>query len=131
MEIEVPNPGFRLKPGMYARVQLTTATRPDALTVPANALVTVEGKAGVFVAAPADAGTQSDGKTMTARFTPIESGIRDGQQIEIVAGLRDGARIVTTGAGALKDGDRIVAAAAETPVRGRANETQGAGSGRR
>ncbi len=26
MEIEVPNPGFRLKPGMYARVQLTVDT---------------------------------------------------------------------------------------------------------
>ena len=32
MEIEVPNPGFRLKPGMYARVRLQVAERPDALT---------------------------------------------------------------------------------------------------
>ena len=30
MEIEVPNPGFRLKPGMYARVRLTA--EPQART---------------------------------------------------------------------------------------------------
>ena len=30
MEIEVPNPGFRLKPGMYARVQLTAERRTNA-----------------------------------------------------------------------------------------------------
>jgi RND family efflux transporter MFP subunit len=133
MEIEVPNPGFRLKPGMYARVQLTVATRADALVVPANALVTVEGKAGVFVAAPAAAGartddktTRSDDKTVTARFTPVETGIRDGQQIEIVSGVREGARVVTTGAGAIKDGDRVVPASAESTGRGR--NAQGAGS---
>src|SRR3954466_7640818 len=50
MEIEVPNPGFRLKPGMYSRVQLTVAVKPDAITVPSNAVVRLEGKPGVFVA---------------------------------------------------------------------------------
>ena len=29
MEIEVPNPGFRLKPGMYARVRLTADRRAE------------------------------------------------------------------------------------------------------
>jgi len=49
MEIEVPNPGFRLKPGMYARVSLTVDRQPDALTVPRNAVVDLEGKRGVYV----------------------------------------------------------------------------------
>src|SRR5688572_11394189 len=39
MEIEVPNVNYRLKPGMYARVDLTVAQRADALTVPRNAIV--------------------------------------------------------------------------------------------
>ena len=56
MEIEVPNPGFRLKPGMYARVQLTVATRADALTVPRNAIVILDGRTGVFVAAAGGSG---------------------------------------------------------------------------
>jgi len=118
MEIEVPNPGFRLKPGMYARVQLTVDTRTDALTIPRAALVAIDGKNGVFVAAQPEAqpaATTSGGQqpALTARFMPVEVGIRDGEHIEITSGLKDGARVITTGAGALKDGDRVVAAAAQ------------------
>ena len=50
---------------------------------------------------------------MTAKFLPVQTGIRDGEHIEITAGLQDGTRVITTGAGALKDGDRIVAATPE------------------
>ena len=126
MEIEVPNPGYRLKPGMYARVQLTVSVRPDAITVPSNAIVTANGKPGLFIAGEPAAGRAEGGVTrgtggtapaagadpnvMTARFAAVETGIHDGDRIEIVSGLKDGARVVTTGAGALKDGDRIVAA---------------------
>jgi RND family efflux transporter MFP subunit len=131
MEIEVPNPGFRLKPGMYARVHLTVNTRSNALTIPRAALVDLEGKSGVFVAAQPDAAkpaaTSSGGQApaLTARFMPVEVGIRDGEHIEITSGLREGERVITTGAGALKDGDRIVAAGAQ---RGGGRESGNAGS---
>jgi RND family efflux transporter MFP subunit len=123
MEIEVPNASFRLKPGMYARVQLTVAERSNALAVPRNAIVNVNDKTGVFVAGPAQAGggTRGTGGTprgdaqpaggapaMTARFVPVVIGIRDEDQVEISAGLEEGTRIVTTGAMGLRDGDRIV-----------------------
>ena len=116
MEIEVPNAGFRLKPGMYARVQLTVDSRADALTVPRNAVIDVDGRPGVFIAATAAAGTAGSGSAqqgaavMTAKFVPVQTGIRDGEHIEIRAGIQDGVRVITTGAGALKDGDRVVAA---------------------
>lgn len=122
MEIEVPNPGFRLKPGMYARVQLTVDTRDNALTVPRAALVTLDGKNGVFVAVkpegPRPAARGGEPGEMTAKFLPVETGIRDGESIEISSGLDEGARVITTGAGALKDGDRIVPAAGERQGRG-------------
>jgi RND family efflux transporter MFP subunit len=138
MEIEVPNNGFRLKPGMYSRVQLTLASKSDALTVPRNAVVELDGKPGVFVAAPAAAGARGQGQgqgqtqgqgqrqsqgapALMAKFLPVNIGIRDGERIEITSGIEDGARIITTGAGALKDGDRIVAA----DVAGRGREGQG------
>jgi RND family efflux transporter MFP subunit len=120
MEIEVPNAGFRLKPGMYARVDLTTGSRDNALTVPQSAVVVLEGKTGVFVsqsaqpageAQPAAQRGQGEASPMTAKFTPVETGIRDGQQVEITGGISDGTRVITTGATALKDGDRIVPAA--------------------
>ena len=45
IEVEVPNRDFRLKPGMYARVQFTVERRPNALVVPTNALVIVQRQA--------------------------------------------------------------------------------------
>ena len=116
MEIEIPNAGFRLKPGMYARVRLTVDSKADALTVPRSAVVDVEGRPGVFVAEAAGADGPSAGPpgggdgVMTARFLPVQTGIRDGEEIEITSGVEPGTRVVTTGAGALKNGDRIMAA---------------------
>jgi RND family efflux transporter MFP subunit len=120
MEIEVPNPGFRLKPGMYARVDLTIDSRQNAMTVPSNAVVDFEGKTGVFIAgsAPQQASNPpaegTSGQPLTARFQPVETGIRDGQQVEIRAGLTENAQVITTGATALRDGDRIVNATTGT-----------------
>lgn len=96
MEIEVPNPGYRLKPGMYARVRLTVDRRPDALTVPRNAVVDSEGQRGVFLI---------DGQN--AKFQPVRTGLQDNDRIEIVDGVTEGTRVITTGALALRDGDRI------------------------
>jgi RND family efflux transporter MFP subunit len=106
MEIEVPNPGFRLKPGMYARVRLTLERRPDALTVPSNAVVDADGKRGVFIV-----------KDQTAKFVVTKVGLSDGERIEIVEGLKEGDRVITTGALALRDGDRV-ALVSDTAGRG-------------
>lgn len=97
MEIEVPNPGFRLKPGMFARVKLTVDRRADALTVPRNAVVDSEGTRGVFLI---------DGQS--AKFQAVTTGLQDSDRIEILEGLAEGTRVITTGALALRDGDRIL-----------------------
>ncbi|MGH9332037.1 MAG: efflux RND transporter periplasmic adaptor subunit [Vicinamibacterales bacterium] len=108
MEIEIPNPAYRLKAGMYARVRLTVETRPNALVIPRNALVEIEGKQGVFVASG-----------QKAAFSPVETGLQDQTKVEITSGLREGARIVTTGAASLRDGDTIVlAGSGQGPARG-------------
>ncbi len=132
MEIEIPNGGYRLKPGMYSRVDLTTESRENAMTVPSNAVVELQGKVGVFVAStsapqqasnpPAQGGAAA--APMTAKFQPVQVGIRQGEQVEITSGLSDGARVITTGATALKDGDRIVASN-QTPGGGRGQSPQG------
>jgi HlyD family secretion protein len=111
IEVEIPNPGFRLKPGMYARVSLTIESRANALTVPNNAVVSVEGQRGVFLAA----------ENNTAAFRPVEIGIEESARIEILKGLTERDRVVTTGAAALQDGDRIV-----LPRQGGGNPAAGA-----
>ena len=102
IEVEIPNPGFRLKPGMYARVTVTTDERKDALVVPTNAVVDYTGRRGVFVASG----------DSTVSFRPVRIGIEESEHIEILEGVAEGDRVVTTGAGALRDGDRVVLAGA-------------------
>ena len=110
VEIEIPNPGFRLKPGMYARVTVTTDQRKDALVVPTNALVDIGGRRGLFVAAEND----------TVLFRAITVGIEENALTEILAGVEEGERVVTTGAAALSDGARVIVAGASGGRAGRA-----------
>jgi RND family efflux transporter MFP subunit len=101
IEVEIPNPGYRLKPGMYAHIDVTTENRPNALVVPRNAVVDLDGKRGVFVA-----------QDQVVAFRVIEVGIENAERVEIVSGATEQDRVVTTGAGALRDGDRILLARA-------------------
>ena len=102
IEIEIPNQGYRLKPGMYARVSITTDQRIDTLVVPTNSVVDLGGRRGVFLA----------GENNTVTFRAVRVGIEEDKQIEILDGLVAGDRVVTTGAAALTDGARVVIAGA-------------------
>lgn len=97
IEVEIPNGDYRLKPGMYARVSVTTDERANALVVPRNAVVDIDGKRGVFV-------TQD----LVAKFHAIAIGIEDGDKLEVLSGVTERDKVVTTGAGALRDGDRVL-----------------------
>jgi RND family efflux transporter MFP subunit len=105
MEVEVPNASFKLKPGMYARVNLTIEERKGVLTAPKNAVIDFESKRGVWM-------PSSDNH---AKFVPVELGIEDADHVEIRSGLKEGDRIVTTGAAAVKNNDQLVIAGAEGP----------------
>ena len=97
IEIEIPNPGYRLKPGMYARVSILTDTTKDALVVPSDAVVDLGGRRGVFTPL-----------NESAVFRALQIGTEAGSIVEILGGLAEGDVVVTTGAGALRDGDRIL-----------------------
>jgi RND family efflux transporter MFP subunit len=98
IEIEIGNPGGQLKPGMYAKVNFTVDKRENTIVVPASAVVDFGGKRGVFLAAEGNLAT----------FRPIESGVTTSELVEVTGGLSEGEKIITTGAGALREGDRIV-----------------------
>lgn len=123
IEIEIPNPSYRLKPGMYARVGITTGGRKEALVVPSNALVDLGGRRGVFQ-------PQND----TAVFRVVQIGLEQPEFTEVLGGLTENDTVITTGASALRDGDRILLSGQDgSGARaGRASEGGGArGAGRR
>ncbi|MBM3780632.1 MAG: efflux RND transporter periplasmic adaptor subunit [Acidobacteria bacterium] len=98
MEVEIPNTGNRLRPGMYARVQLIIEEHEGVVVVPKLAVVDFEGKRGVW----------QPGDDNKAQFLPVTLGIEDGERVEIAAGLKVGDRFVTEGAGAVRRNDTLV-----------------------
>ncbi len=100
MEVEIQNTDNRLKPGMYARVSLTVEERKGTLVAPKSAVIDFESRRGVWM--------PNDEKR--ARFVPVQLGIEDASHIEITAGLKEGDRIVTTGATAVRNNDVLLIA---------------------
>jgi RND family efflux transporter MFP subunit len=112
MEVEIPNGDHKLKPGMYARINLTVEERKNALVAPKNAVIDFENKRGVWM--------PNDQKR--AAFVPVTLGIEGPEQIEILSGLKEGDRFVTTGAGAVRNNDQLI-------IAGEANDGPSGGPG--
>ena len=98
----VPNPEGALRPGLFARVTLTTGVREDAVTAPEAALI----------ASPTGQGFSAyvvrDGR---AALTPVQVGRRLEGRVEITEGLRAGDMVVVAGQQGLRDGAAVTAAA--------------------
>jgi cobalt-zinc-cadmium efflux system membrane fusion protein len=84
----VPNPGTRLRPGMFATAQIAEPQTQNAVFVPEDALQDINGMKVVFV-------TQ-DG--ITFRALTVTVGTRPAGKAEILDGLRPGDRIAVGGA---------------------------------
>ena len=89
---EVPNPDGRLKPEMYATVEIDETTPRSVLVVPATAVQVVNGQASVFVA-------EGEGRF---RARPVEIGSERDGVAEVRRGLQAGDRVATSGAFILK-----------------------------
>jgi cobalt-zinc-cadmium efflux system membrane fusion protein len=85
---EVQDPGHLLKPEMFATFRIAVGTGQRAVAVPANALIFRGANASVWVAL--------DGNRFMLR--QIDPGIRSGDMIEVLDGLKPGERVVTGGA---------------------------------
>jgi RND family efflux transporter MFP subunit len=83
IEAEVPNPGHRLRPGSFARAEVTVQQGDRVVTVPASALVIFAGVEKVL--------TVRSGKSEELRVT---TGRRLGDQVEIVSGVKAGEPII-------------------------------------
>src|SRR5690606_8413802 len=79
IEIEIPNPGYRLKPGMYAKVSLQVEHRQNVIVIPKVALVDSEGERGVFL----------PGENNRAIFKPVKVGLENNERAEIIGGLTE------------------------------------------
>jgi len=86
VRLETDNPGYKLRTDMFVDVDLPV-TYPPALWVPAGAVLDSGLHQTVFV-------DQGDGYFIPR---PVRIGLRIGDQVEIVDGLAEGEKIVTSG----------------------------------
>jgi HlyD family secretion protein len=116
VKVAIEDPDPRLRPAMTAKVDILTATRDDALTVPIQAVVKRRFKAdGEEVKGSEAKGLDevdtvyliADGK---ARPQRVETGISDELHVEVVSGLSVGDEVITGPYRTLKAlhaGDRV------------------------
>lgn len=95
--------GSGLKPGMFARVTIETASSRQ-LTIAETALVWHDGKPAVFV-------VDDQGKVGAH---PVATGTRQNGRVAIESGLSESDRVVVAGAGFLNDGNLVRVSADET-----------------
>ena len=111
--------------GLFGRVVFVYDNHDDALTIPRSALVEEDGETAVFIVeagqvkiVPNDADKMKGGKDKadkvaktTAGFLAhrklVKIGYSDGDKVEIRSGLDDGARVITVGRNAVRDGTAV------------------------
>jgi multidrug efflux pump subunit AcrA (membrane-fusion protein) len=92
VRVEVANPDGRLKPGMFADVEIATTALQDVLVISDQAIQSMDNEPVVFVA------------TSDQRFEKrvIKVGLEQHGRVQVLDGLKEGDRVVTEGSFILK-----------------------------
>lgn len=98
----VDNAALTLRPGALAEVSLPLQPWPDALLVPAVAILTSGGGKAVFVV--------EDGK---AKLRPVVTGLRQQESVQLTSGVKAGDLVVIAGVQQLKSGTAVRVGKAE------------------
>lgn len=96
-EVDVPNPNYKLVPGLYAEATLTLNQRGNVPTVPIQAIDREGDAASLLVVQP----------DMTLVRRPITLGTQTANYAEIASGVTPGEQIVVSDRGSLKAGERV------------------------
>jgi RND family efflux transporter MFP subunit len=96
VEADIPNSTGRLKPGMFARVEVLVETRPRALTIPSETIRLGEAQPSVMVV--------RDG---VVEAVPVALGAADTLGVEVVKGLSDQDQVILQGKDLVKPKQRV------------------------
>ena len=96
VEVEIPNRTGRLKPGMFARVEVLVETRQRALTIPAEALRLGEARPSVMLVREGVVETVS-----------VELGAADTRGVEVLKGLSEQDQVILQGKDLVKPQQKV------------------------
>jgi membrane fusion protein, multidrug efflux system len=95
----VPNAGGKLRPGLFANIDLTLGEQANALLVPEEAVIPQRDKSFVYRV-----------QNHTARWTEVGLGMRHGGLVQVLQGLHEGDDIIRVGHHKIKDGTAVAEA---------------------
>ncbi|HYR30315.1 MAG TPA: efflux RND transporter periplasmic adaptor subunit [Gemmatimonadales bacterium] len=98
VKARVPNESRELRPGMFIEAHLVTAVRPNAVIVPEEAVVPVQGATFVYLVVDAKAARRE-----------VELGVRTPGFVEVTRGVKPGDQVVVGGLEMLADGMPVMA----------------------
>jgi Cu(I)/Ag(I) efflux system membrane fusion protein len=100
VRLELDNPGLRIKPGMYAEVELHGPALEEVLLIPRSAVLETGERSVVFH------------RMANGQLHPMEvvTGLSSGDQVQILSGLREG-HVVASSATFLIDAESNIGAA--------------------
>jgi HlyD family secretion protein len=105
--VQAPNPKGQLRPGESVKVFMVSETVPQAVVIPAAALITSTDGVNTVIMLDADNAPHKK---------KVKTGIRDGQNVQVTEGLNGGERVVTVGAFELANEDDSVLAKTKIQV---------------
>ena len=118
VKARIPNPDLKLKPGMFANLDLTLQLRGDAVVVPEPAIMVNADRAMIYIV----------DKDSNAQLRPVKLGVRQAGIVEILEGVEAGQLVIVEGVQKVRPGAKVKpagpeAAAAYLPKKGLAPAT--------
>jgi RND family efflux transporter MFP subunit len=102
--VQADTPDDSLRPGSSAHLSIAVAKIPGAVVIPfESALTSADGKTTVMVI----------GKDNIAHQIVVQTGIREGNSLQVTEGVKPGDTVVASGAYGLADGTQVQVAAPE------------------
>lgn len=102
VEIAVPNNDKTIKPNLTARLKINDYTNEKAILIPQNIISeNADGEQYIYIL------ENKEGEKAVAKRVIIETGVSQGDVIEVVSGLKDGDQIIEEGARSVKDGQTV------------------------
>jgi len=102
VQATLPNRARHLLPGMFANAAVSVGAKESHLTLPQTAITYNPYGSTVFIV------TSAGGGPLVAQQVFITTGTTRGDQVEILAGLKEGQLVVTSGQLKLKSGTPVV-----------------------
>ncbi|WP_048331400.1 efflux RND transporter periplasmic adaptor subunit [Bizionia psychrotolerans] len=103
VEVSVPNTEKNIKPNLTARLKINDYTNENALLIPQSIISeNADGEQYIYVISNKNSQGEGDAKRII-----IKTGRTQGDVIEVLEGIEDGAEIVREGARSVKDGQTV------------------------